>query len=103
MRLLIDQSPLVNRPCLSCLDSSVAWGQRLCVCPFVPLGLSKRPSAFVHPQLAQHAADPLLTVYFRCIQPALGFLHWHPIEMLVKLKILVPSVKGQSVICIQHL
>ena len=94
-RLLTEQSPLVNRPCLTSLDDGVTWGQSLCVCPFVPLPqhLGRRPTAFVHPQLAQHAADPLLTGCNGHIQSALGFFHWYPIEMLVKLKTLVPSGK----------
>ena len=97
-RLLTEQSPLVNRPCLTCLDDGVTWGQILCVCPFVPLPqrLGRRLTAFVHPQLAQHAADLLLTGYDGHILPALGFLRWHPIEVLVKLKISVLCKDDQS-------
>lgn len=64
-RLLTEQSPPVNRPCLTCPDDGVTWGQTLCVCPFLPLPQrpGRRLTAFAHPQVTQHAADPLLTGY----------------------------------------
>lgn len=38
-RLLTEQSPLVNRPCLTCLDDGVTWGQTLClsICATAPV------------------------------------------------------------------
>lgn len=96
-RLLTEQSPLVNRPCLTCLDDGVTWGQTLClsICATAPVPGREADCFCASPgstACCRSSPDRL-----RWAHPAaLGFLRWHPIEVLVKLKISVPSDQSSA-------